>query len=142
MVNKSGSSHKGQKVKCYTIYFKLKVVEFAKQNNNNTLTATTFGVDRKKVIEWRKAEQELRKSENISTRMRLDGAGKKVKNVDIDQHFIRWLEDRRASGGRVTGILLKRQALTLHKTQYLLQKKYPCWPKDACRAGRKKRNFL
>ncbi len=59
-----GSSHKGKKIRSYTV----KVVEFARANQNNNLTAKTFGVSRKRVIEWRKAEKDT---------LELDGKRKK-----------------------------------------------------------------
>ena len=51
--NEPGSSHKGKSLKSYTITFKLKVIEFAKANNNSR-ESQVFSVDRKRVIEWRK----------------------------------------------------------------------------------------
>ena len=65
-----GSFHKGKKIRSYTVSFKLKVMEFAKANQNNTsnLTAKTFGVSRTRVIEWTKAEKDF---------LELDGKRKK-----------------------------------------------------------------
>lgn len=109
----AGSSHKGKQIKSYTISFKLKVVEFAK-NSNNSKAARTYGVDRKRVIEWRKDEAKLQLCDNLGTRKRNFGGGKKVGNVDIDKQVIDWVYTRREQGIRVTGVAVKREALRLN----------------------------
>lgn len=107
-----GSSHKGKKIQTYTAAFKLKVIGVAKANNNNSLAAKTFGVDRKRVIEWRKIEATLK--DQKGTRMRSLGAGRKVSYPDIDEKLKEWIEKRRKGGARITGKALKRECLRLH----------------------------
>ena len=116
MESKPGSdtSHKGQKLKSYSISFKVKVIEFAKANNNHK-AAATFGVDRKRVIEWRKNEEKLKSCESIITTKRLPGAGRKLEYADIDNQILDWIQQRRQLGGRVTGLAVKREALRLHQ---------------------------
>ena len=59
MADFASSSHKGKKIQSYSLAFKLKVIEFAKKENNMQ-ASKVFGVDRKRVIEWRKAETDLK----------------------------------------------------------------------------------
>ncbi len=108
-----GSSHKGKKIQSYTVSFKLKVVEFAKANQNNNLTAKTFGVSRKRVIEWRKAEKDF--LELDGKRKKRIGSGKKVDYPDIEAQLLEWIKERRNGGARVTGKALKKQCLRLHR---------------------------
>ena len=86
------------------------------QANNNTQAAKYFHVDRKRVIEWRKTEQEL-KGIKKKSRKRLSGAGRKAFYPDIECQIFRWLERRREMGVRVTGKALKKEALRLHRSQ-------------------------
>ena len=48
------ASHSGQKLKSYTVFFKVEVVEFYRNKGmqNVSSTARKFGVDRKRVTEW------------------------------------------------------------------------------------------
>ena len=43
----------------YDARFKLEVVQFALESNNNSKTAREFGVSEKQVREWRKCGEEL-----------------------------------------------------------------------------------
>ena len=70
-------SHKGRKIQSYSVAFKLKVIELPKRENNSH-AARVFGVDRKWVIEWRKAENELSSVDKQGQRKRLPGGGRKV----------------------------------------------------------------
>lgn len=109
-----GSSHKGKKIKSYTVGFKLKVVQYAKDTNNHK-AARTFDVDRKRVIEWRKKEEDLKAMDGKTSKKRIPGGGKKVGNVDIDTQLRVWMEVRRDKGGCVTGKSLKRECIRLHR---------------------------
>ena len=52
-------SHKGKKIQSNSVAFKLKVIEYAKKESN-TKASQVYEVARKRVIEWRKAENELK----------------------------------------------------------------------------------
>ena len=65
------TSHKGEKIKSYTISFKLEVVEFA-ENRSITAAAQKYNVDRHSVRDWKKKKnelQELSSSVNIKKRI-------------------------------------------------------------------------
>ena len=67
-------SHKGSKIKAYTMSFKQTAVKFARENSINS-AALKFNVDRKRVREWISNIDEI--SAKKSTRKRLDGDGRK-----------------------------------------------------------------
>jgi transposase-like protein len=51
----------GRKIRSYDLEFKLKVITFAKENSGEA-AAREFGVDPKRVREWKKQEPDLRKN--------------------------------------------------------------------------------
>ena len=108
----SGSSHKGTKIHSYTSSFKLKVVTYAKENNN-AQAARQFAVSRARVIEWRRNEEKLRQLGSGMKRSR--GAGRKVRYPDIEQELKRWMKRRRDAGARVTGTALKTECRRCHR---------------------------
>ena len=121
----TGSAHKGQHINSYTIAFKLKVVDFAKANNNS-LASKTFCVDRKRVIEWRKNEQSLKCMDNKTLKKKKKGSGRKLVYPDIDTTLLGWIQKRRNAGARVTGKALKAEAMRLHRLNGNQQFKASC----------------
>lgn len=117
-LSNQGSSHKGQKLRSYSFQYKLQVVEFAKGNSNHK-AAKMFGVDRKRIIEWKKTEgkirEQLENGELKKSMKRHRGGGRRVRYSDIDQTVITWMEECRDKGVRVTGKGLKQECLRLHK---------------------------
>ena len=87
----SGSLHKATKIHSYTSSFKLKIVTYAKVNNNSQ-AAKQFAFSRAKVIEWRRNEVKLRQLESGMKRSR--GAGRKVCYPDIEEKLKHWMEQR------------------------------------------------
>ena len=81
-----GSSHKGTKIHAYTSSFKLRVVTYAKVNNNSQ-AAKQFAVSRTRVIEWRKNEEKPRQLGAGMKRVR--GGGQKVRYPDSEQELNR-----------------------------------------------------
>lgn len=77
------SSHKGLKLRHYDIKFKLKVIQYAKDHGNRQ-AERYFKVDRKRVREWRKIEDDLLKVTCPRIKKRRPGGGRKVRDVDID----------------------------------------------------------
>lgn len=98
----------------YTVAYKLKVVAFSKDNSNAS-AARTYGVDRRRVIEWRQKEEEMKKLANPKQTRRLPGGGKKLGHEDIEKKLLNWMKEVRDKGGRVTGKALKRECVRLHK---------------------------
>ena len=100
-------------MKSYTIEFKLKVVETAK-STNNTNAARLFNIDRKRVIEWKKQENELKAMSALTVRKRRGGGGRKVCHPDIEAAVRAWIITRRDAGDAVTCSSLKKECLRLH----------------------------
>ena len=109
----SVTSHKGQSLHSYTVAFKLKVVNFAKENNNSR-AARLFDVDRKRVIDWRKSEQHLISIEEKNKRKRLSGGGIKNTDIDIEERLKLWIQKRRETGAKLTGMAVKMECKRLH----------------------------
>ena len=103
--------------KSYSLSFNLKVIDDVKEGVSKHRAALKYGVHRKKVEEWCLKEQSVRtlKGNNVSSRKRPKGGGRKVKYQDIEDDLMTWFHDRREKGVRVTGKELKHEALRLHK---------------------------
>ena len=108
------SSHKGERIQSYEVSFKLKVVQYAKEQGNNA-ASRYFKVDRKRVREWRGKEADLKLLP--ARRKKLKGGGQKINWPEIEEKLMTWLNRHREKGVRVTGKALKREALRLHKTE-------------------------
>ena len=102
--------------KSYEASFKVKVVSYSEQWGKRA-ASREFKVDRRRVQEWasQKAVLEGMCKERKSGSKRCTGGGRPVRYIDIDDHLIKWLKDRRSAGVRVTGKALKEEALRLHK---------------------------
>ena len=133
--SKKNSSHKGKKVRSYTIDFKLAVVDFAK-NHNNCATARHFGIDKKQVRNWSRQEQELRRVENADVRRTLKGKGRKLQYPMVDTMLLSWLVEQEAEGVFVTEKVLKLKASELHRNMDKGDRNFKAstgWLKSFCR---------
>lgn len=74
------TSHKGSKIRSYTMSFKQTVAKFAKENSINS-ASMNFKVDRKRIREWMNNLEKI--STKKSTQKRLDGGGRKPMIVEI-----------------------------------------------------------
>ena len=79
------TSHKGSKIKSYTISFKQTVAKFAKENSISP-ASWKFSLDRKRIREWMNNSSEW----NIykSTREGLDGGGCKPVITEIEENLL------------------------------------------------------
>lgn len=90
--------------------FKLKVVEFAIKNSNRG-AGRHFGVDEKRVREWRKQKEQL---ESLpSKKRRMDGGGRKAALPDMEEELLAWIDALRATNLRVTRSSVQRKAIEL-----------------------------
>ena len=122
----NSQSHKGEKLRNYTISFKLKVLNYAKEKGNRD-AARYFHVDRKRVREWRKNEDNFKKMHGqLNVRKRRDGAGKKVASQEIELQLLGWFKTRRDKRVRVTGKGLRKEARRLHQEAGNQQFKASC----------------
>ena len=72
-----------------TLAFKLKVVEFAEKNSNRG-AGRHFGVDEKRVREWRKQKEQLESLPRNKRRM--DGGGRKAALTDMEEELLVWID--------------------------------------------------
>ena len=112
-------SHKGKKLKSYSIQFKLDAIKFAEENSNYS-ASRKFGVTVKRIRAWRGNKdqlEELRQCSNRAKRFRLDGAGEKLLAPEMEDVPLEWIHSRRLEGLRVSRKLIMRKALHLSKEQ-------------------------
>ena len=87
------------KKRSYDAAFKLIVIEFAEQNTNRS-AAREYGVDAKRVREWKKQKDQLG---SLSSKIRrLEGGGRKITLPDMEEELVAWIESLRAQNLRVT----------------------------------------
>eukprot|EP00794_Sanderia_malayensis_P013386 gene13386-14759_t len=111
------TSHKGKKMRSYTIGFKLEVVDYAKVNLNQA-AATKFNVDRTSVREWRKKERDLKgmlSSRGAKGRKRLDGGGRKPLSESMEERLLEWVFQRRSKRLRVSRKHIMKKAKVIHE---------------------------
>ena len=89
--------------------FKLKVIEFAEQNTNRG-AARRYGIDEKRVREWKKQKGQL--GSLNSKKRRLDGGGRKAALPDMEE-LVTWIESLRAQNLHVTRNNVQSKALEL-----------------------------
>ena len=77
----------------------MKVVECAEKESNRP-AAKKFGIDEKRVREWRKKKREL--AQLPSKEKRLEGAGRKPLLPETEEELEEWIEHLRARNLRVT----------------------------------------
>ena len=83
----------------YDAAFKLKVIEFAEQSTNRS-AARKYGVDEKRVFEWKKQKDQL--GSLNSKKRKLNGGGRKVALPNMEEELVAWIESLRAQNLRVT----------------------------------------
>ncbi|PFX13259.1 Pogo transposable element with KRAB domain [Stylophora pistillata] len=94
--------------------FKLKAVRFAEDyHNSNRKAAAKFGVDCKRIREWRQKKSKLEAAS--STRKRLEGAGRKPFDEDIEESLLQWVHGRRSNTLRVARKMIANKAKFLYE---------------------------
>ena len=82
------TSHKNEKVKSYSLGFKLAVVKYAKETSI-AAASRKFDVDRKRIREWKKNEVSINEKSKAKSKgklsKRLDGGGKKLQVVGLER---------------------------------------------------------
>ena len=112
----SEQSHKGEKLRSFTLDFKKRVVEYAIENSNRE-AARCHEVDERRVREWRSKIEDIT-AKNLAKggvkRKRLDGAGRKITNADLEAEVLEWVHEGRSRMLRVSRKLIMRKAKRIH----------------------------
>ena len=103
-------SRPNPKKRSFDSAFKLKVLEFAEKNSNRG-AGRKFGVDEKRVREWRKQKPQLESLPRKKRRM--DGGGRKAALPDLEEELLAWIDALRATNLRVTRSSVQRKAIEL-----------------------------
>ena len=103
-----------RKRKNYDTSYKLKAIERAEQSSKEA-AAREFGVDAKRIRVWCSQKNQLAamKKEKKSTRKRLDGAGRKPDNVEMEEELFGWIVELRSRHLRVSRRMIRMQAKSL-----------------------------
>ena len=87
-------SHKNEKIKSYTLSFILLVVKHAKMSSIG-VAERKFGIDRKGIREWIQNESKTQNKASSKNRdsfaTKLDGGGRKIKNMDFEEMLLEWI---------------------------------------------------
>ena len=83
------------RLQSYTDDFKLDAIRFLDEHQGNvTLTAKEFGVDRKRIREWREPRNMLQQSmTGEKKKKRKLHQGREVRSIEIDQAVLLFLDD-------------------------------------------------
>ena len=110
------SSHKGKRVRSFTITFKLRVIAEAEVSGNRS-AARKFDVDERRIREWRAKKASLL-TLNASTagkkRKRGEGGGRKPQFQAVDDVVLDWITSRRERGLRVSRKLIMKRAQVVY----------------------------
>jgi len=115
-VNEVAMSHKGKKVSSYSSKYKLEAIAHAENNSNNS-ASKKFNVDQKRIREWRKSKDDLisiNKKYQGAKRKRLDGAGRKPLDQQMEEVLVEWIYSRREKGLRVSRTFIMKKALVIY----------------------------
>ena len=99
------TSHKGQKIKSYSLQFKLSGISFATAHGNHA-AEKKFNVDRKRIREWREKKESIEetvksKKAKGCQRKRVKGGGRKPLSEKLEESILEWVYNRRSKSLRV-----------------------------------------
>ena len=104
------------KRKAYTVETKIQALNFLQEHANVEKSAREFNVSAKTIRDWRGKEPELRKLASCCStnkRSRLEGAGAKLTNEEMERELAEWILSMRQKRLRVSRKMIQRQALIL-----------------------------
>ena len=110
-------SHKNEKSKSYTLSFKLLVVKHAKMPSTGA-AERKFGVDRKRIRESIQNERNIPNKVSSKNRgsfaKKVNGGGRKIKHVDLEEILLEWITLRRSKDLRVSLNLIQSKARIIY----------------------------
>ena len=111
-LSKDTISHKGKKIKKYSLSFKKEVIAYAEIRGNRP-ASKQFSVDERRIREWRANKSNIKGllgAAKGKQRSRLSGGGRKPFSVKLEEVVLEWIESRRARGLRVSCKLIMKKA--------------------------------
>ncbi len=98
----------------FTMEYKLNVLDWYYANGQNKKqTAKHFGVDRKRIRDWLKLEQQLRMEPPSNMQRRKKNTGCAAHYKALDQAMLEWCKEQRTQGQKITNQALRTKALEL-----------------------------
>lgn len=98
----------------FTVEYKLNVLDwYYAHGENKKQTAKHFGVDRKRIRDWLKFEQQLRMEPPSNMQRRKKNTGCAAHYKALDQAVLEWCKEQRTRGQRITNQALRTKALEL-----------------------------
>ena len=95
--NQATQSHKGERIKSYTLKFKLEAVIYAELHSNRS-AGRKFNVYVRRIREWRKKKKQISEQSKKSCRKErktLEGTGRKPAHEFVECKVPEWIYDRR-----------------------------------------------
>ena len=112
----NASSHKGKRIRSFSVSFKLMVIAEAEASSNRS-AAKKFDVDERRIREWRTNKASLVSLNGSSAgkkRKRVDGGGRKPQFQAVDDVVLDWISIRRERGLRVSRKLIMKKAQVVY----------------------------
>ena len=135
------SSHAGKHLRSSTVQFKLDAIKCAEVSSNHA-AERKFGVDRKRIREWRKQKDKLH-SFWKSTARKLPGAERKPLNDQLEDKVAGWVISRRANGLRVSRKMVMVKARSMYTELTRDKEDVPKFiaSQDWCQSFMRRHNF-
>ena len=109
----ASQSHAGKKINSYSTEFNLEAIWFAVECNSNHKAAKKFNVDWKRIREWRANQSKLESAS--CKRKRLDRAGRRPFDLDIEKVLLEWVHEQCSNGFCVSRKMIRIKARFLHE---------------------------
>ena len=107
------SSHKNEKIKSYTLSFKLLVVKLAKMSSIGA-AERKFGAHRKTIREWIQNESKIQNKVSSKNRdgfaKKLYGGGRKIKDIQLEEMLLDWITLQRSKDLTVSWKFIQRKS--------------------------------
>ena len=104
-------SYEGERRQKYSMEFKKASIKYAQENSIHS-AAKKFKVDRKRVREWVQKEEKVISMKG--KRFRVDGGGRKLTDVELEEEVLRWIQQRRSNVLRVSRKLIMFKAKSIY----------------------------
>lgn len=100
--------------KSYTVQYKLSVLDwYHAHGENKKQTAKHFGVDRKRIRDWLKLEQQFRLEPLSNMQRKRNTPGCPPHYQELDKTVLEWYKEQKVQGQKVTNRALRTKALEL-----------------------------